>query len=63
MRHRDLLVELDITSSSRWSKAKDKLCADARYAALDRAARDVVFKAYVAEVEVRRRRAALPEAH
>ncbi len=45
-------MELGITSSARWSRAKGKLSADPRYSAVDRSARDAVFRAYVAEVEV-----------
>lgn len=52
MYYRALLEEKGVTSSSRWSKQRDAMSNDARYKALDRSARDRIFKAYVAETEV-----------
>jgi len=42
-----------VHNSARWSKARDAMKKDARYDALSRDDRDRIFKAYVAEVEVR----------
>lgn len=52
-RNRALLEERGVHSSARWSKARDVMKKDARYDALSRDDRDRIFKAYVAEVEVR----------
>lgn len=42
-----------MTSSARWSKQRDAMAKDPRYKVLQRADRDRIFKAYVAQIEAR----------
>ena len=50
---RDLLREKKVGPGARWSKLKEQLAGDARYKALPRESREHLFRAFVAEAEVR----------
>lgn len=49
---RSLLWDLDVTSSSRYSRTREALRPDPRYKAMPKAAREPAFKKYVAELQV-----------
>lgn len=49
---RSLLAESGINGSSRWSKYKDLLAKDRRYKAVERDARERLFRDFVAEQKV-----------
>lgn len=50
---REMLRESKVGPGARWSKVKETVSGDARYRALPRDAREPLFRAFVAEAEVR----------
>ncbi|KAK3284350.1 hypothetical protein CYMTET_7996 [Cymbomonas tetramitiformis] len=49
---RSMLEDRGVTGSSRWSKMKEQLAEDSRFLAVARQRREIIFRSYVAELQM-----------